>query len=143
MTLRLLQQRAAAARARSAGLADALEQRRRQTAAAVHESRQRRARHDRQSWVEAHRLHRVAELLAAKVAAQSAPAPTWQLSPLSRRQLEVLQLLADGRSTQEIARQLWLSPNTVRNHVTALTRALDAHSRLEAVAIGRARQLIV
>jgi DNA-binding NarL/FixJ family response regulator len=58
---------------------------------------------------------------------------------LTTRQLEVLRYLADGRGTQDIAQELWLSRATVRNHVHAVLHALGAHSRLEAVA--RARQL--
>lgn len=58
---------------------------------------------------------------------------------LTPRQLQVLRLLARGRSTDEIATQLHLSRETVRNHVRHVLRALDTHSRLEAVA--RARDL--
>jgi DNA-binding NarL/FixJ family response regulator len=54
---------------------------------------------------------------------------------LSGRELEVLGLLARGASTDEIARQLFLSVHTVRNHVRAVLSKLGAHSKLEAVAI--------
>jgi DNA-binding CsgD family transcriptional regulator len=60
--------------------------------------------------------------------------PTWSLTP---RQLETLALLADGRSTNEIASALCISIETARNHIRRLLRALDVHSRLEAVARGR------
>lgn len=56
---------------------------------------------------------------------------------LTPRQHEILRLLADGRSTTSIAQRLALSEETVRNHVRALLAALDAHSRLEAVAVAR------
>jgi DNA-binding NarL/FixJ family response regulator len=56
---------------------------------------------------------------------------------LTSRQREILQLISEGKGTKEIARQLWLSPATVRNHVSGILRALDAHSRLEAVAAAR------
>jgi len=52
---------------------------------------------------------------------------------LTQRQLEILHLLADGRSTREIASQLHLSPTTVRNHVANLLSALGVHTRLQAV----------
>jgi DNA-binding CsgD family transcriptional regulator len=52
---------------------------------------------------------------------------------LTQRQLEILRLLADGRSTLEIASQLHLSPTTVRNHVAGLLAALGVHTRLQAV----------
>jgi PAS domain S-box-containing protein len=61
---------------------------------------------------------------------------------LTGRQLEVLALLAQGQSTEAIAGQLFISPATVRNHVTAILAELGAHSRLEAVAEARRRLLI-
>lgn len=54
---------------------------------------------------------------------------------LTPRQAEVLELLERGRSTRQIADELQLSTETVRNHVRHLLRAVGAHSRLEAVAI--------
>ncbi|TMM17100.1 MAG: PAS domain S-box protein [Actinobacteria bacterium] len=59
------------------------------------------------------------------------------LSHLTPRQDEVLRLLERGWSTDQIARELHLSPETVRNHVRRLLRALGAHTRLEAVAHAR------
>lgn len=55
---------------------------------------------------------------------------------LSRRETEILGLLAEGRSNQSIADDLVLSPHTVRNHVQRIIQKLGAHSKLEAVAIG-------
>lgn len=62
-------------------------------------------------------------------------APPPQLSP---RQVEVLRLLEQGRSTKQIAAELHLSTETVRNHIRRLFRALGVNSRLEAVAAARA-----
>ena len=56
---------------------------------------------------------------------------------LTPRQAEVLRLLEQGRSTRQIAQELHLSRETVRNHVRHLTRALGVNSRLEAVALAR------
>ncbi len=53
---------------------------------------------------------------------------------LSAREIEILQLLADGHSTADIVEQLYLSLHTVRNHIRNASTKLDAHSRLEAVA---------
>lgn len=61
---------------------------------------------------------------------------------LSRRELEVLQLLAEGHSTAEVADELILSVNTVRNHITHLMGKLDVRSRLEAVNVAVRRGLI-
>jgi PAS domain S-box-containing protein len=52
---------------------------------------------------------------------------------LTRRQLEVLGLVAGALTTEEIAERLSLSTETVRNHVRAVLGELRAHSRLEAV----------
>jgi len=60
--------------------------------------------------------------------------PSLHLTP---RQAEVLALLERGRTTKEIAEELHLSTETVRNHVRRLLRALGVHTRLEAVAIAR------
>lgn len=53
---------------------------------------------------------------------------------LTPRQSEVLHLLARGASTGQIAARLHLSKETVRNHVRHILRALNVHSRVEAVA---------
>ena len=62
-------------------------------------------------------------------------APPPHLTP---RQVDVLRLLEQGRSTKQIAAELHLSPETVRNHVRRLFQALGVNSRLEAVAAARA-----
>jgi PAS domain S-box-containing protein len=56
---------------------------------------------------------------------------------LTPRQAEVLRHLQQGRSTEQISQELHLSPETVRNHVRRLLKALGVHTRLEAVAIAR------
>jgi len=64
-----------------------------------------------------------------------ATAPPPHLTP---RQVEVLRLLEQGRSTKQIAAELHLSTETVRNHIRRLFVALGVNSRLEAVAAARA-----
>jgi PAS domain S-box-containing protein len=65
---------------------------------------------------------------------QPKPHPELHLTP---RQAEVLEMLERGRSTTQIAEELHLSRETVRNHVRHLLHALGASSRLEAVAVAR------
>ncbi|MGZ4335516.1 MAG: LuxR C-terminal-related transcriptional regulator [Gaiellaceae bacterium] len=61
---------------------------------------------------------------------------------LTPRQLEVLHHLAQGHSTAQIAEMLAIQPETVRNHVRGLLRALGVHSRLQAVSEARRRGLL-
>ena len=68
----------------------------------------------------------------------SAPAPGI-VEPLTNRELEVLQMLAAGRSNQAIADRLVVTLDTVKKHVTHLLGKLGAANRTEAVA--RAREL--
>ena len=63
--------------------------------------------------------------------------PVAELEALTPRQTEVLRLLEYGRSTQQIANELHLSRETVRNHIRHILKALGVHSRLEAVALAR------
>ena len=52
---------------------------------------------------------------------------------LTARETEVLRRLADGLTTEQIGADLYVSVNTVRNHVNNIIRKLNVHSRLEAV----------
>jgi DNA-binding NarL/FixJ family response regulator len=61
---------------------------------------------------------------------------------LTEREREVLGLVADGLTNAAIAKQLFLSVHTVRNHVTNLSLKLGAHSKLEALAIAMREGLI-
>jgi DNA-binding NarL/FixJ family response regulator len=54
---------------------------------------------------------------------------------LTPREREILELVAQGMSNKAIAAELSLRLNTVRNHVQNVLTKLDAHSKLEAVAI--------
>lgn len=69
------------------------------------------------------------------------PPPT-QPGRLTPRQLEVLQLLAGGAETDEMAALLHLSRETIRNHVQAILRRLEAKNRMEAVAIAHRDALV-
>jgi DNA-binding CsgD family transcriptional regulator len=58
---------------------------------------------------------------------------------ISARELEVLELLAAGRSNKEIAGRLEVSPNTVKTHIAKLFEKLEVSRRTEAIL--RAREL--
>lgn len=58
---------------------------------------------------------------------------------ISERELQVLELLAAGRSNKEIANRLEVSPNTVKTHVARLFEKLEVRRRTEAIL--RAREL--
>jgi LuxR family maltose regulon positive regulatory protein len=62
--------------------------------------------------------------------------------PVSERELEVLSLLADGLSNQEIAARLYLSLHTVKAHARNIYAKLGVSSRTQAVARGRALGLL-
>ena len=72
--------------------------------------------------------------------------PRRQSSPmrhtLTPRQAEVLQLLARGCSTAQIAEQLGVAHETARNHIRGILRRLDVHTRLEAVVVAQREGLV-
>jgi DNA-binding NarL/FixJ family response regulator len=88
--------------------------------------------------------------VAAKVVARfaqlpdAAPEPRRQplVVPLSDRELEVLRLLAAGRSNREIAVTLFLAEGTVKNHVTNVLAKLGARDRTQAALRARALDLL-
>ncbi|MCX4554085.1 MULTISPECIES: response regulator transcription factor [unclassified Streptomyces] len=61
---------------------------------------------------------------------------------LTRRELEVLQLVGDGLSNQQISKQLFLSQATVKSHLVHIYAKLGVDSRTSAVAAASARRLI-
>ncbi len=64
------------------------------------------------------------------------------VEPLSERELEVLHLLAQGNSNQEIAEVLVIALDTVKRHVTHIFEKLGVHNRVQAVARARALGLL-
>jgi two-component system, NarL family, response regulator DesR len=62
--------------------------------------------------------------------------------PLTPRQLAILRLLAQGKTTSQISDELVLSSTTVRNHIAHLLASLGTHSRLEAVIVAQRKGLI-
>jgi len=86
-------------------------------------------------------LKYVADLLSQFDSEIETTSPTQQplIEPLTERELEVLQLLADGLSNKEIASKLFVALGTAKTHTASLYRKLDVASRTQAVA--RARDL--
>ncbi|HSE91805.1 MAG TPA: LuxR C-terminal-related transcriptional regulator [Methylomirabilota bacterium] len=80
----------------------------------------------------------VHEKLAA-AASGGEPSPA---SALTRREVEVLRLLAAGANTKAMADRLHVSPATIRNHVQNIGGKLGVHSRLEAVAYATRHRLL-
>jgi DNA-binding CsgD family transcriptional regulator len=72
----------------------------------------------------------------------ASPREAAERSELTPRQAEVLRLLGEGLSTEAIAIRLGIAVETSRNHIRAVLRGLNVHSRLEAVVAGRERGLI-
>jgi DNA-binding NarL/FixJ family response regulator len=54
-------------------------------------------------------------------------------SVITKRETEVLQLIADGRSTPEVAADLYISQKTVKNHLASIYQKLEARDRTQAV----------
>ncbi|OLZ61775.1 response regulator [Amycolatopsis keratiniphila] len=81
----------------------------------------------------------VAAKLVAHVARLPAETPRPSVTPLSDRELEVVRLLADGRSNREIAKTLFLAEGTVKNLVTSVLSKLQVRDRTQAAL--RAKEL--
>src|SRR5258708_4842 len=69
--------------------------------------------------------------------AEQVPAPK-----LTDREMEVLKLVAKGSSNRDIGRELFISENTVKNHVRNILEKLQIHSRMEAVMVAVREKLI-
>jgi len=74
--------------------------------------------------------------------------PSWRseaedlISPLTAREKEVLQCIAGGYANKQIANEIGISEQTIKNHVTSILRKLNANARTEAVVIGLKQGLI-
>src|SRR5262245_30745402 len=73
-------------------------------------------------------------LLVEPMPVSSRPRPMTALSP---RERGVLQLVGDGRSNKEIARQLGISPETVKSHIEHLFAKLAVHRRTQAISLAK------
>ncbi|MFP5211727.1 MAG: response regulator [Acidobacteriota bacterium] len=79
-------------------------------------------------WIPAHIAQQLAQRLSR--------------APLSTRELEILQLVARGMKNHEIAEELSISENTVRNHVVSVLEKLGVRDRSEAIAVALQQGLV-
>ena len=81
-------------------------------------------------------------LVQERLTPPAAPVQTNGNGELTRRELEILRLVATGANTKAMADRLHVSPATVRNHVQNILGKLGTHSRLEAVAYATTHRLL-
>jgi two-component system NarL family response regulator len=79
----------------------------------------------------------LARRAAASEPPQQVPAPK-----LTDREMQVLKLIARGMNNRDIAKELFISENTVKNHVRNILEKLQIHSRMEAVMVAVREKLI-
>ncbi|EWT00835.1 chemotaxis protein CheY [Intrasporangium oryzae NRRL B-24470] len=81
-------------------------------------------------------------LISERASAPSPPTPGLELPRLTQRELDILKLVARGRLNREIATELFISENTVRNHIRNILDKLQMHSRMEAAMYAVRQRLI-
>jgi PAS domain S-box-containing protein len=86
----------------------------------------------------------ILSMIRERLATPATPVPSAPdgNSALTRREIEILHLIASGLNTKDTAERLHVSPATIRNHVQNILGKLGAHSRLEAVAYANRHRLI-
>jgi two-component system response regulator DegU len=90
-----------------------------------------------------HTRPKVAEHVLEKFQELSSQSDTGDLiSPLTNRETEILEYIAKGFLNKQIASELDISEQTIKNHVTSILRKLNANARTEAVVIGIKRGII-
>ncbi len=94
-------------------------------------------------------IKKILDLFTGSLTAKNKIAPTEHLrtgsnllESLTAREVEVLRLVAQGQTYEEIAEQLVVSINTVRTHIKAIYRKLGANNRTEAIQIAREMHLL-
>jgi DNA-binding NarL/FixJ family response regulator len=85
---------------------------------------------------------RIASQLILKIRDREFEQPQLPPLPLSDRELEVLKLVADGKTNQEIGEELFIGPSTARNHISSILMKLQVDNRVQA-AVRAVRDRIV
>ena len=85
---------------------------------------------------------RIASQLIRKIRDREQAEPQMPPLPLSDRELEVLRLVADGKTNQEIGELLFIGPSTARNHISSILMKLQVDNRVQA-AVRAVRDRIV
>ena len=94
--------------------------------------------------LEAARAHRVLEELAMlQQSDQTAVRPKVRIGELTKREIEVLRLVAEGLNNQTIAERLFLSDHTVHRHLANILNKLDVSTRAAAVAQAARRGFLI
>jgi DNA-binding NarL/FixJ family response regulator len=87
-----------------------------------------------------HTVHEGGRALAPLVASRIAERIRWE--KLTPSELDILRLLFSGLSNKEIARATYRTTETVKTHIRAIFRKLDAHNRMQAVMVARRRGIL-
>jgi DNA-binding NarL/FixJ family response regulator len=88
-------------------------------------------------------LMSIGVLTQPKTRATAGSSASGTFQPLTRKEANVLRLLAEGQSNSAMAANLCISDSTVRTHVRNISAKLNTHSRTQAVAIARKLGLII
>jgi DNA-binding NarL/FixJ family response regulator len=75
---------------------------------------------------------RIASMLLGRIRERESDAFAHPPAPLSEREIEVLKLVANGMSNQEIGDELFITPSTVRNHISSILMKLQVDNRVQA-----------
>ena len=84
----------------------------------------------------------IAGRLLSHVREQAAPASPSPTTQLSARELDVLKLVAEGKDNAEIAAQLFISPKTVKNHISNILMKLQISNRIQAAVYAVRRGIV-
>jgi PAS domain S-box-containing protein len=86
-----------------------------------------------------HKMIDISRQLASLPDVVSGPTP---ISPLSEREKNILRFFSSGKNAAQIARNLGITPQTLRNHLHHINQKLRTHNRLEAVTHATQRKLL-